>query len=140
MEQKLTSILLVDDDDISNYITESLIKEMAISEEVAVVTDGRQALDYIENHELLSQHQTGHILVLLDLNMPVMDGFEFMEEYEKRPWRDKVSVVMLTSSSNPKDLKNLKNYPFAGYLQKPFGQSDIRQLLASRGNGGKGGN
>lgn len=139
MEQKLTSILLVDDDDISNYITGSLIREMNIAEEVAVVTDGRQALAYIENQELLTQLQAGHMLVLLDLNMPVMDGFAFMEEYEKRPWRHKVSVVMLTSSSNPKDLNNLKNYPFAGYLQKPFGQSDIRQLLASR-QWGKAGN
>ena len=133
MEQKLTSILLVDDDDISNYITESLISEMNISEEVAVVTDGQQALDYIESHEVVTRDSSGHILILLDLNMPVMDGFEFMEEYEKRSWRSKVSVVMLTSSSNPKDLNNSKNYQFAGYLQKPFDQSDIRKLLSDKG-------
>jgi CheY-like chemotaxis protein len=133
MEQKLTSILLVDDDDISNYITESLISEMNISEEVAVVTDGQQALDYIGEHEIVAQNRPGHILVLLDLNMPVMDGFEFMEEYEKRNWRSKVSVVMLTSSSNPKDLNNSKNFGFAGYLQKPFDQNDVRQLLSDKG-------
>lgn len=133
MEQKLTSVLLVDDDDISNYITESLISEMDISEEVAVVTDGQMALEYIESHDIVTKGNLGHILVLLDLNMPVMDGFEFMEEYEKRNWRSQVSVVMLTSSSNPKDLNNSKNYQFAGYLQKPFDQSDIRQLLSDKG-------
>ncbi|MBW3545739.1 MAG: response regulator, partial [Bacteroidetes bacterium] len=62
---------------------------MNISEEVAVVTDGQQALDYIGKHKIVAQSSPGHILVLLDLNMPVMDGFEFMEEYEKRNWRSK---------------------------------------------------
>lgn len=126
----MTTILLVDDDEISNYVTESLISEMDIFKELAIVTDGRQALDFIESHRIISNEEKGHILVLLDLNMPVMDGFEFMEEYQQKDWKEKVLVVMLTSSSNPKDLNKAKSYDFAGYLQKPFNQEDISKLVS----------
>ena len=130
MEKALTTILLVDDDEISNYVTESLISEMDVAKELAIVTDGRQALNFLETHQIVSEGEQGHILVLLDLNMPVMDGFEFMEEYEHKNWKDKVTIVMLTSSSNPKDLNKAKNYTFAGYLQKPFNQEDIAKLVS----------
>ncbi len=132
MKDKLTTILLVDDDEISNFITESLISEMNIARDVSVVTDGRQALDYIRAHPVIKDGEKGHILVLLDLNMPVMDGFEFMEEYQQQNWTNKVSIVMLTSSSNPKDMSKAKSFEFAGYLQKPFSQDDIQKLIVSR--------
>ena len=130
MEKEVTTILLVDDDEISNYVTESLISEMDVTEEVAIVTDGQQALDFIETHRIVTKGEAGHIMVLLDLNMPVMDGFEFMDEYQQKPWKERVTVIMLTSSSNPKDLNRAKNYNFAGYLQKPFNQEDISRLFS----------
>ena len=129
MKKALSTILLVDDDEISNYITQSLIAEMELAPELEVVTNGKIALDFLDHHPLLSKGEEGHMLVFLDLNMPIMDGFEFMGEFEKREWKDKVSVIMLTSSSSPKDLNSAKHYNFLGYLQKPFSQEDIRQLL-----------
>ena len=133
MKNKLTTILLVDDDEISNYITESLIAELDIAQSLAIVTDGKQALDFIQSHPIIKEETAGHILVLLDLNMPVMDGFEFMEVYQqKTTWSDKVSIVMLTSSNNPKDMNKAKSFHFAGYLQKPFKQNDILQLILSQ--------
>lgn len=130
MEKKLTTILLVDDDEISNYVTESLISDMEVAREVAIVTDGRQALNFIENHKIITGGESGHFLVLLDLNMPVMDGFEFMEEYQQKPWKNRATVIMLTSSSNPKDISKAQGYDFAGYLQKPFDQENILQIIA----------
>ena len=132
MKDKLTTILLVDDDEISNYITESLIAELEITRSLAVVTDGKQALEYIKAHPVVKEEEPGHILVLLDLNMPVMDGFEFMEVYQQQAWSEKVSIVMLTSSNNPKDMSKAKNFHFAGYLQKPFSQNDILQLISKQ--------
>lgn len=132
MKDKLNTILLVDDDEISNYITESLIEEMNIAHEHAIATDGRQALNFIQDHPIIKENKPGHILVLLDLNMPVMDGFEFMEEYQQQNWTDKVSIVMLTSSSNPKDMSKAKSYNFTGYLQKPFSQENLHNLISSQ--------
>lgn len=129
MTNKLHTILLVDDDEISNYITEALIKEIDISETLSVATDGQQALDYLQQHPVANNKTDGHILVLLDLNMPVMDGFEFMDEYQQQSWKNKATIIMLTSSSNPKDMEKAKNYDFAGYLQKPFSQQDLRKII-----------
>lgn len=133
MADLLHSVLLVDDDEISNYITEDLIKEINIAEEIAVATDGQQALVYLQQHPITLGQANGHILVLLDLNMPVMDGFEFMQEYQQQNWKDKVSVVMLTSSSNPKDIARAKDYAFAGYLQKPFNQAELAKIVKAQG-------
>ena len=129
MKKALSTILLVDDDEISNYITQSLIAEMELAPELEVVTNGKMALNFLDHHPILSKGEKGHMLIFLDLNMPIMDGFEFMSEFEKREWKDKVSVIMLTSSSSPKDLNSAKHYNFLGYLQKPFSQEDIRELL-----------
>lgn len=126
----MTTILLVDDDEISNYVTESLISDMEVAREVAIVTDGRQALNFIEGHNIVTKGEPGHILVLLDLNMPVMDGFEFMEEYQQKEWKDRATVIMLTSSSNPKDINKAQAFNFAGYLQKPFDQENILQIVS----------
>lgn len=133
MADMLHSVLLVDDDEISNYITEDLIKEINIAEEIAVATDGQQALAYLQQHPITLGQTNGHILVLLDLNMPVMDGFEFMQEYQQQVWRNRVSVVMLTSSSNPKDIARAKKYAFAGYLQKPFNQAELAKIVKAQG-------
>lgn len=132
MTNKLHTILLVDDDEISNYITEALIKEIDLAETLLVATDGQQALNYLQQHPVINDQEEGHILVLLDLNMPVMDGFEFMEEYQQKSWKDKVTVIMLTSSSNPKDMAKAKKYAFAGYLQKPFSQQDLKKIIQAQ--------
>lgn len=132
MTNKLHSILLVDDDEISNYITEALINEIDIAESLSIATDGQQALDYLQQHPIINNEADGHIMVLLDLNMPVMDGFEFMEEYQQKSWKDKATVIMLTSSSNPKDMAKAKKYNFAGYLQKPFSQDDLKSIIQAQ--------
>lgn len=132
MTNKLHSILLVDDDEISNYITEALINEIDIAKSLSIATDGQQALDYLQQHPIINNEADGHIMVLLDLNMPVMDGFEFMEEYQQKSWKDKATVIMLTSSSNPKDMAKAKKYNFAGYLQKPFSQDDLKSIIQAQ--------
>jgi CheY-like chemotaxis protein len=132
MTNVLHTILLVDDDEISNYITEALIKEINMAKELSIATDGQQALDFLKQHPVINQKEQGHILILLDLNMPVMDGFEFMEECRKQSWKDKVTVIMLTSSSNPKDISRAKDYAFAGYLQKPFSQEELKEIIKAQ--------
>lgn len=133
MKNKLSSILLVDDDSISNYITEELIRDQNICPHVTVVTDGRQAILYLQ--EILqaptSAQTAPALLVLLDLNMPVMDGFEFMEELEALQLHRQVVVVVLTSSDNQKDILKASKLSFAGYLQKPAAIEDIKKVIST---------
>ena len=134
MKTKLSTILLIDDDSISNYITEELIREKGLCQTVITVTDGKQGLNYLQ--DILQANPAGlrHVLVLLDLNMPVMDGFEFMEELEALQLHQQLTIAVLTSSDNHKDISQANNYHFAAYLQKPLSINEISTVVAQRFN------
>src|SRR5690606_32842970 len=105
--KKFKRILLVDDDDTSNLLSTMVITDMEIAEDVDVAFNGEEAINYIlKNCKNGGETGERHCpeLILLDINMPVMDGFEFLETYkEKFDHQSQVPVVMLSSSNNPKD-------------------------------------
>ncbi len=98
---KLNNILLEDDDPTTNFINKVLLEDMQVTEEVLLALNGRQALDVVkrqcENRDCLQ-------LIFININMPVMNGFEFMQAYQKLTfdWKKSVVTVMLTTSLNPK--------------------------------------
>lgn len=70
--------MLVDDDDSTNYLHKIIIEEMRITEQISIARNGQEALDKISDHIKDDQCLD---LIFLDINMPVMDGFEFLQEY-----------------------------------------------------------
>ena len=126
--QKLTSTLLVDDDETTNFVNEMLLKDMGVTEQILTAHNGQEALELIlercENNECPS-------LILLDINMPVMNGFEFLERYRKLDFPDKHTVVigMLTTSLNPRDMDQLVGLPYDDFLSKPLTEAKVRSLL-----------
>lgn len=132
---KLKKILLVDDDDTSNLLTTMVISDMNITEGVDVASNGEEALNYmIENcHNIESGGQKKCPgLILLDINMPIMDGFEFLEAYKSRLDIDgKIPVVMLSSSSNTKDFDRAKTFDVKGYIVKPLNEEKLQEALAN---------
>lgn len=128
---KIKKILLVDDDDTSNFINKLVLKGMDISGEINVSTNGEDALNYlIENCESDS-NKVGHTLILLDINMPVMNGFEFLDALKEHPElrEDDLKICMLTSSTNPEDIKRAKQYNIYGYLDKPLTAEKIKEVF-----------
>ena len=132
MKAKLDTILLVDDDAISNYITEELIRERALCNSIITVTDGRQALSFLQEALERKPALAQQLLVLLDLNMPVMDGFEFMEALQAAQLHQNLAIVVLTSSDNYKDISQAEKYGFAAYLQKPLSIDEVSAVVAQR--------
>ncbi len=124
---KLKRILLVDDDNINNFINQRLIKKLNIAEEVNVAVNGEEAIKVIKN----TCDNECPDLILLDINMPVMDGFEFLEEYKKLPIpnKDKVVIVMLTTSTNQNDMGRSKNIPIRGFLNKPLTEDKLTKIM-----------
>lgn len=123
-EKKYNKVLLVDDDKINNYINLRLIRRIGLSEEIIVTNNGQEAITYLqkcEKNELPN-------LILLDINMPVMDGFEFLEEFEKLEFNtvEKPLIVVLTTSTNTNDIKKVESSPTAaGYINKPLTEENL---------------
>ena len=127
--KKLNCILLrfpagIDDDETTNFINQMLLEDVAVTDQVLVACNGREALGLIKR-----QCAAGCCpeLILLDVNMPVMNGFEFLatvatEAYQALEMAHKRStvIVMLTTSLNPLDLERVEQVPVAGFLNKPL--------------------
>lgn len=126
----MKNILLVDDDNIFNFINTKLLESSGIAGEIHTAGNGQEALD------LLNNYFTGTAslpdVILLDLNMPVMDGFGFMEAFKKLklPKKENVSIVIVTSSADPNDLRRAKEMGITAYLTKPVTREALLQALS----------
>ncbi len=135
--ENLSKILLVDDDEVNNFYNESVLTmELGFKGEVAVCNNGREALDYLINQEKLNQSNPNknHTpdLIFLDINMPVMDGFEFLEEYAKLPESTKAKIVicMLTTSLNSSDERKASQFiEIKEYVNKPLDKEGISEII-----------
>jgi CheY-like chemotaxis protein len=127
--RKIKTVLLIDDDSINNFINARLIKKCKISDDVNVMSNGKEAILYL--NECLIKKLPCPELILLDINMPVMDGFEFLNAFNDLDFFNKAEVViiMLTTSSNPKDLERLSEANISGFLNKPLTESMVNGLM-----------
>lgn len=134
--KKLSGVLLIDDDDTTNFLNERLLSQMGLTDNIRVFRNGKQAFDFLYNvshfnYEGNNQDYFQPALIFLDLNMPVMDGFEFLELYGRlnAGFREKIKLVVLTTSSHPEDTLRTKKQS-ATYLTKPLSREKVQQLLS----------
>ena len=128
--QKLSSILLVDDDATTNYLNESLLRSLKVTDQFLIARDGLEALTLLQN-QCAAPTTSCPALVLLDVNMPVLNGMEFLEAYQRLPLahREAIIIVMLTTSMNSQDLARLNELPIAGLASKPLTEEKINTIL-----------
>lgn len=126
--EKFNKILLVDDDEITNYLNESLITELRLAHRIETLTDAEEALKLIEKE--CPAHNCPD-LILLDLKMPVFDGFDFLEGFKSLPATkvQKTQVVVLTTSSNPKDIERLKALGIDRLVNKPLTKEKMLEIV-----------
>lgn len=130
MKKKLNCILLIDDDKATNFLHEMVIKRTDCTEKVVAVESGQEALDYLQFKENGKNPQPD--LIFLDINMPAMNGWEFLDKYNELDKREKGRVVlmMLTTSLNPDDLdKSRKISDVHGFMNKPLTQKMLNETL-----------
>lgn len=132
--KKIGKILLVDDDEITCYINRMFLEEMEIAEQIECVHNGMQALQYVRGKFIgtaKSLHDTD--LLFLDLNMPVMGGFEFLKELNNLKDIDKkrLKIIILSSSANKSDAEEAALYKETvySYITKPLQKEKLKELL-----------
>jgi CheY-like chemotaxis protein len=126
--RKLNHILLVDDDNINNFINEKLLKKLDCAHKTSIATNGEEAILLLNN---ICKDNLCPELILLDINMPVMDGFEFLERYKELnfPNKQSIIIVMLTTSTNPNDTDRLNKTGAAGYISKPLTEQKLTEVI-----------
>jgi CheY-like chemotaxis protein len=126
---KINCILLVDDDSITNFINERLIRKLNVTNDIKITMNGEEGINYIR-----AQGDKGEIcpeLILLDINMPIMNGFEFIREFENLNIKDKekVKIIILTTSKNIKDIELLKSLGNFEFISKPLTEEKLFNCL-----------
>lgn len=121
------TILFVDDDEISNFVSVKTIEDANIAEHIISVTSAQEALDFI--HQGISGAGLYPNLIFLDINMPVMSGWDFLEEYKKIKAQlpQPIKIIILTSSVYQHDKEKASTYEEVNdYTLKPLSTADLR--------------
>jgi CheY-like chemotaxis protein len=124
--KKLNKILLIDDDQVTNYLNKELLKGLYIAEEVKVAVNGKLALEYM--HENCgSALKVCPELIILDHHMPVMDGMEFMQALNKIDFVNRAEVVfiLLAIDSRKEDIEKFKRLGVQEFITKPLSQKTV---------------
>ncbi len=131
-EPKYRTVMLIDDNEIDNLINQKMIEAAAITKHIYTHTGAKSAIEFLRNIEKLEVADTVlPDLIFLDIDMPLMDGFQFLDEFEKfgNLVKKKCKIVMLTSSINPQDFNKSKKYLNVKlFLNKPLSHESIQTL------------
>ena len=137
MTTKLRLILLIDDDIDDNFFHRRVINKAGVAEEVVECHDGKDALDFLRNEGKYAGEGKPYPqpdLLFLDINMPKMNGWEFLDQYEKLPPHIKGGpvIAMLTTSTNEQDLAKARHYDIVkDYRNKPLTEDMLKEILKS---------
>ncbi|ASO05310.1 response regulator [Arenibacter algicola] len=126
------SFFLIDDDEIFQFIMKNTIAEISPDIKIKFFSDGEKGMDFLKQN--LGAATNLPDIILLDVNMPFMDGWEFLKEYKSLQTQIKkdVNIYLLTSSNNPHDIAMAKEISeLSGYLVKPISKEGIKNLITN---------
>lgn len=124
--------MCIDDDPIVLMLNDLILREQLFCQTLIKIDKAELGLEYFEEQSNLpSENQLLPALIFLDINMPVMDGWEFLEEFTKKfqQFHDQIKVIILSSSVNPADLEMAEHHPLViGFMPKPLGELELTNL------------
>ncbi|SNS86126.1 Response regulator receiver domain-containing protein [Ekhidna lutea] len=130
MKEKLDRILLVDDDDSTNFLHKTILGRLDCANHIDVCQNGKEAIEFL-SAKVDGEYPQPNV-IFLDINMPIMNGWEFLEAYEKLIPEQKgdLIIAMVTTSTNPADRQKAQDFNFVStFMNKPMRKDNIRELL-----------
>jgi CheY-like chemotaxis protein len=125
---KFTDVLLVEDDPITIMVCDRVIKMTSFAEKVKACENGKIGIDYLAS---LEEGVSAPRIIFLDINMPVMNGWDFLEEFEKIKHRFKLlpRIYLLSSTVDPEDYKKAKNFSLVqDFISKPLSKEALQNI------------
>ncbi|MEP0212813.1 MAG: response regulator [Cellulophaga sp.] len=132
---KIFSACIIDDDPIFVYGTKRIMKEVGFTEKIEVFENGLDAIEELTRQSTIEK--TLPRLIFLDLNMPIMNGWEFLDDFVKIPEaiRQNVVIYIVSSSIDPRDIERVKTYDIVtDYILKPVTPKDLKNMLDDMAN------
>jgi CheY-like chemotaxis protein len=131
----LNHIVLVDDNETTSFLNNRLLGRLALAEKVTTFTRAEEASQFLWN-DAENAPTPAADLVFVDLKMPGMSGFDFLEQYNQLPAvvQARTVVAVLTTSMHSADTARVAQYPNVEYLTKPLTEEKLQRLLAKRFN------
>lgn len=124
MKTTCKAILLVEDDQVDAMTVRRALKELHVANRLEHVENGEEALAYLRDSE-----RERPCLILLDINMPVMNGIEFLQAVKAAPELKRIPVVALTTSDEQKDKVETFELGVAGYMRKPVDYQQFVEII-----------
>jgi CheY-like chemotaxis protein len=128
------AILLVEDDPGHTRLIEKNLRRANVKNEIAFATNGQEALDYLfcEGEYANNQHPS-HLLVLLDLNLPVLDGYQVLERMKSDDRTKRIPVVILTTTDDPREVARCYELGCNVYIAKPVDYEQFSEAMRKLG-------
>jgi CheY-like chemotaxis protein len=127
--KQFNKVLLVEDEEIDAFLSKAILQQMGIANEIILCKNGEQALNFISSlSKDNASGQEGIDLILLDIRMPGMDGFEFLQEL-RDTYQQNYTVVMLSSSEDSSDITKAAHFQAGYYLVKPLTEDKVKKMV-----------
>jgi CheY-like chemotaxis protein len=128
MPDSQLKILLVEDNDLDVRIIERLMRRMSLDHPVIRASNGEEALKILRS-DCEANRLLPPFIMLVDINMPRMNGFELLEELAADPTLAAIPTYILSTSTSPHDIRKATQYQILDYLVKPISESDLIRIL-----------
>ena len=133
MLNKKINLLVIDDDDINIFIIKKIVEKTGLNINMVSKNNGQQAIDYIK--ETLTNSDQFPNLMLIDINMPIMNGWEFVEAYQMLNITQSADMYILSSSVYENDIEKTKSYTSVrGFISKPLSIERLKELVNTIGH------